>query len=213
MRYDQSVQHSAEILRMVLPQLPRHPAAYHPITYALWYEYNAGINPPLKSRIDALVAEGRTIDDGLAADLYRELILDPWSSRALQVNEQLKGLVSHFEDSAGRTCADAESFNRHWDEFAGELDAAPPELRDRIAAPIAEGGVVADQAADDRAENLERESAIEALVDHIQVAVDIGASDAWIAKADVLANRLRGYLRPARYLTFHELKNPEAAHG
>ena len=87
------------------------------------------------------------------------------------------------------------------------------ELRDRIAAPIAEGGVVADQAADDRAENLERESAIEALVDHIQVAVDIGASDAWIAKADVLANRLRGYLRPARYLTFHELKNPEAAHG
>ena len=140
MRYEQSVQHSAEILRMVLPQLPRHPAAYHPITYALWYEYTAGINPPLKSRIDSLVAEGRSIDNTLAVELYRELILDAWSSRALDVNDQLDGLVSKFEDSAGRACADAETFNRHWDEFAGELEVVSPVIREQIGSKLVESG-------------------------------------------------------------------------
>ena len=141
MRYDQSVQQSAEILRMVLPNFPRHGAAYHPISYALWYEYNAGINPPLKARIDALQAEGRTIDDPLAYELYREYILDAWSSRSLSVNHQLEGLVSNFEQSAERACADAEQFSQSWGEFQQKLVEAPRALREEVAADLVTSGL------------------------------------------------------------------------
>jgi diguanylate cyclase len=141
MRYDQSVQQSAEILRLVLPHLPRHSAAYHPISYALWYEYNAGINPPLKARMDALQAEGSRIDDAMAYELYREYILDAWSSRSLSVNHQLEGLVSTFEQSAERACADAENFSESWGEFQQRLLEAPPELREQIAADLVASGL------------------------------------------------------------------------
>jgi hypothetical protein len=88
------------------------------------------------------------------------------------------------------------------------------ELRDRIAGPIANGGVVGDLAADDRAIEFERESAIEALTDHVQdlinkpLIITQEYLDAWITNADLLSNRLRGFLQPAKELTFHELHNP-----
>lgn len=141
MRYEHSVHQSAEILRMVLPNFPRHTAAYHPISYALWYEYAAGINPPLKARLDSLLAEGRTIDDDLAYELYREYILDAWSSRSLSVNHQLEGLVSTFELSAERACADAEQFNTSWGEFQHKLGAAPVELREQLATDLVQSGL------------------------------------------------------------------------
>lgn len=86
-------------------------------------------------------------------------------------------------------------------------DAQKRELRDRLAGPIHAGGVVDDNDADEREEELQRDKAIEALTDHIERAVANGADDAWIATADELANQLRGFLRPRRGLTFHELKS------
>lgn len=83
------------------------------------------------------------------------------------------------------------------------------ELAERIRRR--ETAVVADDAADAREQEVERDRAIEALVDHVQAAVERGADDAWIGKADHLAFVLRGFLRPRENLTFHELLNPEVA--
>ena len=55
--YTDTREASAELLRIVLPMLSRHPAGFTPISYALWYEYAAGTNLPLKSDIDKLVDE------------------------------------------------------------------------------------------------------------------------------------------------------------
>lgn len=82
------------------------------------------------------------------------------------------------------------------------------ELRDRIKGPIEQGGVVEDMAADDREAEIERNRAIERLTDHVEVAVKRGANDHWIAKADELANQLRGHMHDLGPLTFHELHNP-----
>jgi diguanylate cyclase len=140
MRYDQSVQQSAEILRMVLPHFPRHSAAYHPISFALWYEFTAGINPPLSKRIEELLAEGRTIDDKLAHELYREYILDAWSARSLEVNHQLEGLVSTFEQSAERARADTDQFDLAWHAFEGDMQRHAAAQAGPAAAQLMETG-------------------------------------------------------------------------
>jgi len=33
------------VLKTVLPLMSRHAAAYHPISYAVWYEYAKGARP------------------------------------------------------------------------------------------------------------------------------------------------------------------------
>ena len=52
MRYKETREQSAELLRMVLPLMARHSASFHPLSYAVWYEYVAGTNLSLRSAID-----------------------------------------------------------------------------------------------------------------------------------------------------------------
>ena len=49
MRYKEDKDQSAELLRLALPLMARQSAALHPISYTLWYEHVAGINPPLST--------------------------------------------------------------------------------------------------------------------------------------------------------------------
>ena len=59
MRYHDSRDQSAELLRMVLPLMSRHEAAFHPLSYAVWYEYASGTNLSLKAAVDERIADGR----------------------------------------------------------------------------------------------------------------------------------------------------------
>ena len=88
-------------------------------------------------------------------------------------------------------------------QYIGEDRRA--HLRLRLRNPVEYTGVTRDQAADARAEALRRNAAIEALTDHVQLAVDSGADDAWIARADHMANILRGHMHDVGEITFHEL--------
>jgi diguanylate cyclase len=52
MRYQDSAGESAELLRLILPRIAKHGGSYVPSTYALWYEYLAGVNPKLVAALD-----------------------------------------------------------------------------------------------------------------------------------------------------------------
>jgi len=63
MRYQQSREESAEILRRALQLMSPHPAGYHPLSYAVWYEHAADLNPPLTQELDKLRACASTLTD------------------------------------------------------------------------------------------------------------------------------------------------------
>ena len=69
MNYRESVERSAELLRLALPLMSRQAAGLHPVSYAVWYEYVAGNNRPLKAAIDELTRDGARLDE--AARLLR----------------------------------------------------------------------------------------------------------------------------------------------
>jgi diguanylate cyclase len=52
MRYQESTAKSAELLRMILPRIAKHGGSCVPTTYAVWYEYLAGVNPALATALD-----------------------------------------------------------------------------------------------------------------------------------------------------------------
>src|SRR6185437_14386924 len=63
MRYQQSKQQSAEVLRMALAHMTRHEAAFHPPSYALWYVHSAGINPALTHALEERLASDVPLTD------------------------------------------------------------------------------------------------------------------------------------------------------
>ena len=100
MRYQQTSAESAELLRLTLPMMSRHGSGYHPISYAVWYEYVSGINPELKERVDFFIKDGQPLVDDNTYTVYRECIIDAWGARAMQVNEGLRGLMDEFTESS-----------------------------------------------------------------------------------------------------------------
>ena len=55
MRYSQSKEQSAELLRLVLARMGQHDASFTPMTFTVWFEYAAGINLQLNDAIDRLM--------------------------------------------------------------------------------------------------------------------------------------------------------------
>jgi len=50
MRYPQTAQESAELLRQVIPRMTRHGGFCTPLHYTLWYEYLAESKCPVPSQ-------------------------------------------------------------------------------------------------------------------------------------------------------------------
>jgi diguanylate cyclase len=74
MRYHEDRERSAEILRLALAFMGRHPAALNPAHYALWYEHCAGLNPALSCILEARLATSSVLTDDDVWHLYTEHI-------------------------------------------------------------------------------------------------------------------------------------------
>lgn len=63
MRYQHSREESAAILRRALQLMSPHKAGYHPVSYAVWYEHAADLNPGLSRELDKLLAADSLLSD------------------------------------------------------------------------------------------------------------------------------------------------------
>ncbi len=68
MHYPESKAQSSEYLRLALPLMARQAAAHHPVSYTLWYEYVAGINPALSQVLAARLQAEQPLGED---DVYR----------------------------------------------------------------------------------------------------------------------------------------------
>ena len=71
MNYTESREQSAEILRAVLGHLGQNDAAFNPVSFALWYEHVAGINPALTQALAPLLQAGTRLNDAMVLQLFR----------------------------------------------------------------------------------------------------------------------------------------------
>ena len=114
-RYREPKERSAELLRLTLAHMGRHAAAFNPITFALWYEYAAGINPPLNAALDRRVSEGGRIDDEAVAELHAAHIApigeDAMSRISTDMQRVMEGLVLTASQTGSRAGAFGEQLS------------------------------------------------------------------------------------------------------
>ncbi|MDO9354223.1 MAG: GGDEF domain-containing protein [Solirubrobacteraceae bacterium] len=118
MRYTEPKDRSAELLRVTLGHMGRHAAAFNPVTFTLWYEYAAGINPPLHAAIEQLLRDQVNLGDELVAQLYEAHVVPTDAAAVQKVGGELQKVMRGIAASAAHTGERAGLFGAQLDDLS-----------------------------------------------------------------------------------------------
>jgi diguanylate cyclase len=88
----------------------KHDAAFNPVTFTLWYEYVAGINPALAGAIDQALKEGLNLDDAVVVSLYQKHIAPADEAVMAQISGEMERLLASVAQTASQTGYRAGTF-------------------------------------------------------------------------------------------------------
>jgi diguanylate cyclase len=121
MRYPENKETSGELLRLALPHMARHGSGFQPPSYAVWYEYVSGSNPPLQQALDARIAKGGALSTDETHALYATFV----GARDAKALERLSGRLQHTLEELGRLASSASS---EADDYGRSLQAYGEQL-------------------------------------------------------------------------------------
>jgi diguanylate cyclase len=124
MRYEDTIERSAEFLRQALPHMSRQSAALNPVSYAVWYEYVSGRNVPLRKEIDKITAEGGKLDDLSTRGLFTQYIADVDPSTAQRMTEGLQRALSGMAETAEAAGSQTERFGSSLSRLSDQFSEA-----------------------------------------------------------------------------------------
>lgn len=127
MRYPETREESAALLRLAVGHLGHHDAAPHPISFALWYEYAAGTNPRLSAAVDAALAVEPRLSESTVRQLYHQHVAELDAVTAERLGQQLQRMLQGMNESAAHTGRTAGSFGEQLDGLSRVLRDAKPE--------------------------------------------------------------------------------------
>lgn len=133
-RYSETREASGELLRMILPLLAKQAAGFHPVSYAVWYEYAAGMNPALKTDVDKFLASGTPLDDHMVSQLHEQHIAKRDDAVALQLRAELERMLADLSRTASDTGKHASDYSKSLGGFGEQLKPGidPEHLRTAV---------------------------------------------------------------------------------
>jgi diguanylate cyclase len=124
MKYRDSVEKSGEYLRLALPLMAKQLAAMHPVSYAVWYEYVAGGNPPLNTSIDEGLQAGERLDERATYDLYHKYVAEINEQLAQQISMGFQKVMADVASSAAQAGDKASQFGDALGKWCDDRAAA-----------------------------------------------------------------------------------------
>lgn len=127
MHYTETKEKSAELLRAVLALMNQHNAAFNPLTYAVCYEYVAGLNGRLNQAFEHLSRSEPRLSDDSMARLYREHIAGIDDKTMERISGDMQRVMTGMSESAARTGSAAGDFTQHLDGLSQALQSSDTE--------------------------------------------------------------------------------------
>lgn len=121
MKYEHSVEKSAEYLRQAIQRMAKQKAALHPISYAVWYDYVAGTNAALNTEVDHLIKKNMALDEKSTTDIFRKHIAEADDETAQRVSDGFQKVMTDISNSASKAGTDAEKFGSALEQWAGDI--------------------------------------------------------------------------------------------
>lgn len=199
MRYRESIEKSAEYLRLALPLMTRQRAALHPISYAVWYEFVSGQNLPLARALQARMGDGTRLSEEQTEALYREHVVSSEQDhvQAQEVTTGLERVLGDMADTAELAGDQTARFDQSLMLWSQQLlGAAEQEQAAVMQALMAGTREMRDAVATLR----DRLAANQAEIETLREAVTQARSEALVDALTGLANRRAFEQRLARCL-------------
>ncbi len=121
MRYLESKQQSAQLLRLALPWMVRQNAAYHPVSYTLWYEHVAGLNPTLSAALTARLDANDPLSEEDAYRLYARHISERDAAVLEILQRRLQTLLETTAQEVATACEDSGRFRQSLQQGRSDL--------------------------------------------------------------------------------------------
>lgn len=137
MKYEDSIEQSAELLRKALPLMSRQTAGLHPVSYAIWYDYVSNRNPDLRQAIDEVMARSGTLDETATRHLFDRHVADFDADTAARVTEGFQRVLGHMATSAAQAGTDTARFGETLGRLSTALDQGDGHA-DAVAEALAE---------------------------------------------------------------------------
>lgn len=124
MRYQESKEKSAELLRQVIAHMGQHDAPFNPISFTVWYEYVSGINAWLtQAMAEALLVEKR-LSTATLLRLYQEGVAEVGPSTMVKIANELQHTIAGMGEQASRTAQHAGQYGEQLDGLNTALSNA-----------------------------------------------------------------------------------------
>jgi diguanylate cyclase len=135
MNYTESKEQSAEILRAVLGTMGQHDAAFNPMTFAMWYEYLAGINPGLKHALDQCLPTEPRLSNTTVKRLFDNHIAGADQMAMDRISGDFQRVMVGMAETAAQTGDSAGQFGDQLQGLSaalqgGNADSVTPHIQD-----------------------------------------------------------------------------------
>jgi diguanylate cyclase len=124
--YPESHQKSAEYLRLAVAAMARQPAAWNPITYAVWYAHASGKFSSLSAEIEASLSDRKPITDEAARLLYARHLESINEVAASKASAGLQTILDGIEAASQATDAQVTAVKESLDGHHATLSQHPP---------------------------------------------------------------------------------------
>lgn len=121
MQYEISKEKSAEYLRQAIHHMSMQDAAFHPVSYAVWYEYSSGEHARLIEEVNDLIEKEKKLNEKSTTHLYNKHISSMDSDSAKVLAERFHEVITDITSSTEKAGQDTSQFKKTLDAWSGEM--------------------------------------------------------------------------------------------
>ena len=128
LRYKESKEESAELLRKVLALMGQHDAAFNPVSFTVWYEFAAGMNAPLAQAVAQATKTEPRLSTTKLLQLYNQHVADAGPEAMQHIAGELQRMMASMADNASSTGERAGAFGDQLAELTEALATQDPSM-------------------------------------------------------------------------------------
>lgn len=125
MKYTETVEKSAEYLRLAIAHMSRQRAGHHPVSFAVWYEHVSGVNHLLSEELNALLDKGVQLTNEMVEALYNRHVSDCGSDVARRIHGELERILAHTVTSARAADERSAQVGHSLEHYSSQLEGVP----------------------------------------------------------------------------------------
>ncbi|MDP8567514.1 GGDEF domain-containing protein [Methylophilus aquaticus] len=121
MQYQVTKEKSAEYLRLAVNHMTQQDAAFHPVSYAVWYEYASGEHAKLIEEVDALIEKEKKLNEKSTTRLFQHHIAKIDDAGAQAIIDRFSQVMTDISSSTSKAGEDTTQFKNALQSWSDKI--------------------------------------------------------------------------------------------